>query len=251
MSHPIHLERPTRRGGTKRVSVGVPREEARIQKWLTKGLMRQPLQPGYSRIVCSELNVSSGIADVVSATTNGTAHPASWLPRRALKLVNLTTAKLLTQLKCRRYRPIAALAMAAGVSLRTAAQHLRLLEQLSLVKLRNESAMLLTPARSGFRHIDAFEVKVSDWRHGLYQATHYRSFANCVAVALPDKKAKMVAVNKKPFQTFGVGLVGVTPNSSLHWYIKPKRRPAASASKELFSLIQILRTSQAKALRTP
>jgi hypothetical protein len=127
-------------------------------------------------------------------------------------------------------------------------QHLRMLERLGLAKLRKESVMLLTAARTHFKHVDAFEVKVTDWRHGLYQATHYRSFANRVTVALPDKKAKAVARNRKPFQTFGVGLVGVTANS-LKWYIKPVRRPASSQGKSLFGAVQILRTRQARALR--
>jgi DNA-binding transcriptional ArsR family regulator len=239
--------RSTRRKGTSRVSVGVPREEARIQKWLTKALMREPVKQGCTRVVCSELNVSSGIADVVSATV--TADPVQWLSARVLREVNLTTTKVLAQLKCRRYVSVIDVTKTVGISWRTAMQHLRMLERLGLAKLKGDSVMLLIAAKTHFKHVDAYEVKVSDWRHGLYQATHYRSFANRVSVALPDKKARAVARNSQPFRTFGVGLVGVT-SYSLKWYLKPVRRPASSESKALFGVMQILRTRQAKALRT-
>jgi DNA-binding transcriptional ArsR family regulator len=211
-----------------------------------KALLREPLKRGYARVVCSELDVSSGIADVVSAMVND--DPVRWLSPRLLREVNLTTTKLLAQLKCRRYVSVADVASTVGISLRTAMQHLRMLERLRLAKLKDDSAMLLTPAKVHFKEVDAFEVKVADWRHGLYQATHYRSFANRVSVALPDKKAQAVAKNTKPFQTFGVGLVGVR-RDSLKWYLRPVRRPALSQSKSLFGVVQILRTRQAKALR--
>ena len=241
--------KPTRRKGTKRASVGVPREEARIQRLLTRALVREPLKRGHSRVVCAELDVASGIADVVSAVVKRKQPPDHWLSPRLLRFVNLTTAKLLAQLKRRRYLPIATIASAAGVSRRTAKQHLKTLERLQIAKFRDDSVMLLRSTKTHFSQVDAYEVKVSDWRHGIYQATHYRTFANRVAVALPDKKAKAVAQNKAPFLTFGVGLVGVGSEGSLKWYIKPTRRSAASASKSLFSIMQILRTKQARALR--
>ncbi len=210
--------------------------------------MNEPVKRGQTRIVCSELDVSSGIADVVSATVDGTGSPARWLSSRLLREVNLTTIKLLAQLKCRRYIPIVRLATTTGMSIKTVVQHLRMLSRLRLIKVKEGSVMLLTPTKTLFKHVDAFEVKVADWRHGLYQATHYRSFANRVSVALPDKKAKSVSKNLKPFRTFGVGLVGVK-SDSLKWYVKPVRRPASSQSKSLFGVVQILRTRQAKALR--
>jgi hypothetical protein len=208
--------------------------------------MQEPVKRGLTKVVCSELDVSSGIADVVAATV---AHdPVCWLSPCVLREVNLTTAKLLAQLKCRRYVSITDVTRTLGISWKTSMQHLRMLERFGMAKLKDDSVMLLITAKTHFKHVDAYEVKVNDWRHGLYQATHYRSFANRVTVALPDKKAKAVAKNSQPFRTFGVGLVGVSPYS-LKWYVRPVKRPASSESKALYGVMQILKTQQAKALR--
>ena len=91
-------------------------------------------------------------------------------------------------------------------------------------------------------------MKVSDWRHGLYQATHYKSFANRVVLALPDAKAKLVASHKHAFRLFGVGLVGLSIADGITWYVKAARRTPSSASRTVLGILEILKSREAKFL---
>lgn len=81
------------------VAVGIPKDEAKLQRSLLAALARDPLRNGSRRVICSELDVWHGIADVVVATANGHIGDADWLTPKHLKLFNLTTTKLLAQLR--------------------------------------------------------------------------------------------------------------------------------------------------------
>jgi DNA-binding transcriptional ArsR family regulator len=232
-----------------RNSVGVPKQEARLQKLLVSALTHEPLKRGLRRIICSEVDVWRGIADVVVATTDDSSTRGTWLAAPRLKHLNLTAAKLLAQLRRRDYRSLADIAKPVGFSIATVSAGLRRLERLGLVRRKGSSARLLHSTSAPFLDVVAFEVKVSDWKHGLYQATHYRSFANQVALALPNTKAKAVAVHKKAFQLFGIGLVGIKSPASITWYVKPIRRRPFSRSRMLLGSAVILRNGGSRASR--
>jgi hypothetical protein len=237
------------RPSAKRTAVGMPKEEARLQRSLVAALACEPLRRGLKRIICSEVDVSHGIADVVVATANGGLSAAEWLAPSSLKHLNFTTAKLLSQLRYNEYRPVTNIGKSTGFSHETVLTHLRTLEKLGLVKRKGVEARLLRSTKTPFMDVTAFEIKVADWRHGLYQATHYRSFANRVVVALPDAKAKSVAVHKGTFRQFGIGLVGINGTASMTWYVKPARRQPTSPSRVLLGFVQLLKRKEAKVLR--
>ena len=123
------------------------------------------------------------------------------------------------------------------------------MEVLGLIKRKGDKVRLVRSTRTPFKEVMAFEVKVADWRHGLYQATHYRAFANKVALALPSRKAEVVAQQKEIFKLFGIGLVGIERSGVLKWYIRPVSRKPASPSRMLLGYVEILKRRQARALR--
>lgn len=233
----------------KRADVGVPKQEAKLQRSLVAALAREPLKRGLKRVICSEVDVWHGIADVVVATANGGLSREGWHSPQHLKHVNLTTAKLLAQLRYGEYKQYTDIAGSTGFSLATVSEHLRTLERLGTVRRRGDSARLLRSTKTPFLDVAAFEVKVSDWRHGIYQAAHYRSFANRVSVALPNAKARAIAIHKDAFRLFGIGLVGIESPSSINWYIKPARRQPSSASRMILSVVQILKRKESKVLQ--
>ncbi len=249
---PDKLSRPVVRKhvGTPRADVGVPKAEAKLQRWLSSALARQPCEPGVQRIVCSELDVWHGIADLVVATTKKNGQGQMWLTPTALKKINLTTVKVLAQLTSRKYRDMADVSSASGLSQRTVHTHVFLLERLGIAKSTGTRVRLLKAITSPFSDITAYEIKVSDWKHGLYQATHYRAFANRVVLALPSKKAEAVASNKSVFRLFGIGLIGIESPSKLNWHIKPAKRKPISPSRALLGHVEIARKSGSKVLLT-
>jgi len=234
---------------TGRSEVGVPKQEARLQRSLVAALAREPLRKGHKRIICSEVDVSHGIADVVVATANGALTRAEWLAPRQLRYLNLTTAKLISQLRYGSYKPVEEVGRSAGFAARTVSQHLRTLEKLGLVRHKGDCVTLLRSTKTPFMDVTAFEVKISDWKHAVYQATHYRSFANRAVVALPNVKARSVAVHSDVFRLFGIGLVGIMSPARLKWYIRPERRQPSSASRSLLGFVQILKRKESRVLR--
>jgi hypothetical protein len=233
----------------KRVFVGIPKQEAKLHRSLVTALQRSPVKSGDKRIICSELDVWHGIPDVVVATTNGNMGWAELLVPCHLKRLNLTTAKLLSQLRLGSYKSLSEISKSIGFSSRTLSEHLQVLETAGLVRCKGSSARLLRPTKSPFFDVAAFEVKVSDWRHALYQATHYRAFAHRSSVALPDAKARSVAIHKETFRRFGIGLLGIKAPSTINWYVKPVRRLPFSTSRILLSSVQILKRRESRVLR--
>jgi len=233
----------------KRAFVGVPKQEAKLHRSLVAALQRAPLKTGIKRIICRELDVWHGIADVVVATANGSIGWAGLLIPAHLKHLNLTTTKLLAQLRFGSYKSLDEIAKSTGFSNRTLWEHLQTLEAAGLVRCKGSNARLLRATRSPFVDVAAYEVKVSDWRHALYQATHYRSFANRCSVALPDAKAKAVAIHRETFKRFGIGLLGIKAPATINWYVKPVRRMPFSTSRMLLSSVEILKRKESRILR--
>ena len=134
-----------------RTAVGVPKLEAKLQRLLVSALGREPLKRGLRRVICSEVDVSHGIADVVVAIVIGNYASRVWLAPLRLKSLNLTTAKLLSQLRYNAYRPLAEIARATGFSAQTISAHLRTLERLGLGRRAEEQTQgSCAPPRRGF-----------------------------------------------------------------------------------------------------
>jgi DNA-binding transcriptional ArsR family regulator len=233
-----------------RIGVGVPKAEGRLHRLLISAITREPVTSGTNRVICSELDVSCGIADVVVATTNSRTINSAWFSSGELTGLNLTTAKLLTRLKYASYLQLSEIGRSVGLSTATVSRHIKKLEEMGIAKRKGDSARLLKSTRIPFAEVTAFEVKVSDWRHGLYQATQYRAFANRVVLALPDVRARAVAVHRGTFRLFGVGLAGLTKSGEITWYVKAARRTPSSASRAVLGFLEILKSREARVLHS-
>jgi hypothetical protein len=184
----------------------------------------------------------------VVATANAPRSDSAWFPSNQLNDLNFSTAKLLTRLKLASYSRLDQIGKSVGLSEQTISLHVRKLEKIGIAKRRGDSARLIRSTKIPFTEVTAFEIKVSDWRHGLYQATHYKSFANRVVLALPDAKARVVAAHKRAFHLFGVGLVGLSRADGITWYVKAVRRTPSSASRTVLGILEILKSREARFL---
>ena len=235
-----------------RKNVGVPKEELTLQRALIRALAQEKIQAGTTRIICPELDAYQGIADVIVAIGNGHTFFGRSLSRRDICSFNLTSARILVRLPYRKSVRISELARSTALSERTIERHLRTIEALGIVHKTPGSVSLIRSKKAPFKEIAAFEVKISDWRQGLYQAMQYKAFANRAALILPAKKARSVAnTNADVFRVFGIGLAGIDHGSKLRWHVRPRRQKPRSESKALLGCFEILKRREAKALLRP
>lgn len=75
------------------------------------------------------------------------------------------------------------------------------------------------------RQMVAVEVKRSDWRRALSQATSYAAFADSTYVALDDARARDLVARRPAFDFAGVGLLTVAATGGVWEHISPRRRP--------------------------
>src|SRR5262249_48921817 len=61
----------------------------------------------------------------------------------------------------------------------------------------------------------AFELKLSDWRKALQQASRYRFFAHVPIAVLPATKSRSALENLGIFRTLGVGLWTFDPKADI------------------------------------
>jgi hypothetical protein len=69
--------------------------------------------------------------------------------------------------------------------------------------------------KSGRIHI-AVEMKLSNWRRALYQATLYTLFADRCYVAMPSTKEMLLTRNFENFRKWGVGVLIVKSDDEVY-----------------------------------
>ena len=62
----------------------------------------------------------------------------------------------------------------------------------------------------GLGNIIAVEAKIKNWKRGLYQAYHYKWFANVSYLALHRNYTKQAQKNIDLFKKLNVGLISIT-----------------------------------------
>jgi hypothetical protein len=229
--------------------VGVSKQE----KYLVASLRLSLLKTVRSRskhFVCTELDCFQGIADLVSGTPNGYRFLPSKTPRRRLKHFSFSTAKVLSALQGRKVTDSTRIAQATGLSKQTVRRQVRFLEELSLVRVEPRGRLRVThEIKPPFSEIEAYEVKVRDWKGGLYQARNYRSFAHKVSLALPLRQAKQLKGQLGTFRRFKVGLVGIGNTAQLVWLVKPRRQKPISRARTFLASIHLLKKGAPRGTR--
>ena len=93
------------------------------------------------------------------------------------------------------------------------------------------------------KHCTAVELKVRDWRRGLFQAVRYKDFAHESYLAIYDRHKNPAVANLGCFQNFNIGLIGITDSGEVKVYHRPRSsRPSRLdscllASERIYSLV--------------
>lgn len=223
--------------------VGVAREEKRLVSTLIAAIRRK-VTPRKSLIVATELDCFQGIADVVVGTYNG----YRLFPKEAkakLSLISFSTARVLSSLAGRKVSSIEKIAHTTGLSVSTIRKELTLLQKLGIIRPgRGSRVSIVHTIWQPFKEIVAFEVKVKDWKSGIYQARNYKSFAHKVSVALPLKRANLLKKRLPEFRRMRVGLLGIGPTGDVKWLLRPRRQKPISGPQNFLAALNLLRTPQ-------
>lgn len=88
---------------------------------------------------------------------------------------------------------------------------LRYLERQDILKkIGNDCYEKKYNYKIGLDNIVAIEAKIKDWKRGLYQAYHYKLFANASYLALHRNYTRQAKKNINLFKKLNVGLISVT-----------------------------------------
>jgi len=233
-----------------RNTVGKPRQERRLVRdlWLALG---KDSSAKDRRLITSELDCFQGVADLVSATRNGQRLVPMGMSPRALGPSSFSIAKVLSALSQRKVAGIRTIAQTTGLTPQTVRRQLSILRELRIIKLKpNGTVNVLHQIGCPFKEIDAYEVKVRDWKSGLRQALNYRCFANRVFLAMPLNRANSLREHLGIFRRFNVGLVGIDKNGALVWLRKGRRQRPISLARNFLASIRLLQSGSALNFRS-
>lgn len=241
----LNSPQTTRGSLNKRIlhRVGVAKDEKHLVTNLMNAIRKET---GTRRrvAVASELDCFQGIADVVKGTYNGyRLFPNTAISK--LKLLSFSSSRVLSALAGNKHSSIKKLEYATNLSKSTIRKQVHLLEGLGVLQRKQDGRISIPhEIRPPFREIEAFEVKMKDWRSGIYQARNYKSFAHKVSVALPLRRAILLKHRLNDFRRMRVGLVGISPAGGLRWMLKPRRQKPISGARNFLAAVNLLRDAK-------
>jgi hypothetical protein len=220
--------------------IGVPIEEKLLVTKLIEAIEKRPEKR--KTIIASELDCFQGIADVVAGTYNGYCLFPN-VTSKKLSLLSFSTSRILFALSGRKKTDIAQIVRATGLPVSTIRAELSLLQKLQMLRVKDDRVAIRHTIRPPFNEIEAYEVKVKDWKSGIYQARNYKSFAHKVSVALPMARATLLKKRLHEFRRMRVGLVGVGPYGDLKWILRPRRQRPISGSRNFLAAVSLLKAA--------
>lgn len=180
-----------------------------------------------AELVLREVDVRTGVADIVKLRIRGT----SWLSASNPAVRALTEpglARTYTCLEAEEPATTERIATRLGLARSTIRRQLSRLSRVGLVRRVGGTEYCLTcrmPYRGTF--ITAYEAKISNWKRALYQARRYHTFADRVYLVMPIARARRLETRSVLVRTARVGLIGVNDDGTS---IKLLRAPASGAS---------------------
>ena len=225
--------------------VGKALHEKHLVSHLVAGLVGRSSKNDQIEIL-RELDCFQGVADVVTGTYNGyRLFPKTGSAK--LRLMSFSTAKVLAALSGKKTSHSQKIAASTALSESTVKRELQLLRRLQVVGSGPKGRIIVShPIRPPFKQIEAFEVKVKDWKSGIYQARNYKSFANKVSVALPLSRATRLRGKLDQFRRMRVGLVGITPTGDVKWFLRPRYQKPISSARNFLASVRLLAETQTR-----
>lgn len=101
---------------------------------------------------------------------------------------------------------------------------IRWLSDHGFIDFKDETTVRSNNFRLHVTAVCAFELKLSDWKTALTQATQAKSYSNLQFVVLDDDNIRPALKNKSSFIQRNVGLISISSGSKCKFYVYPKKR---------------------------
>lgn len=191
----------------------------------------------------TELEAREGIADFVLTPTIISGSKLEWARRLASAISSPSVASVLATLNHRELTTREEICSRTSLASGTVGKAvLRLVEAGVVAGTVKEGVRLLRPIRESDIELWAYELKLRDWKHGMYQALQYRRFAHSVAIILPSHAASAVRRRLGQFRDYNVGVLIFDPErSTLRVLVRPRRIAPGSQAHYLFALATFMR----------
>jgi hypothetical protein len=195
----------------------------------------------------TELVAENGIADFVLTPSTLSGSRLEFAQRLAKCVTTPAAASVVACLNASRSTSVTDIMNRSALSRGVVASIIRRLAASGLAWGNSQTGVrLLRPVKESDIELWAYELKLSDWRHGLYQALQYKAFAHSVSIVLPETAARAVTSNLPRFRAFNVGvLIFNTTTGKLRVLVKPKRSRPGSRGHYLFALAGFVRAISA------
>jgi hypothetical protein len=192
----------------------------------------------------TELTARNGVADFVLTPTSLSGPKLEWARKLAAGISSPAAAGVVAALNSTYPTSVDVIAKRADLSRSTVSRVIRQLTAGGVAWGDSANGIrLLHPVRESDVELWAYELKLRDWRHGMYQALQYRAFAHSVAIVLPQQAAKIVISHLGRFRAYNVGVMIFDPKTGhLRVLVRPKRSKPGSMAHYLFALAGFIRS---------
>ncbi len=190
----------------------------------------------------TELVARNGVADFVLTPTAIGGDRLERARRLARSITTPGAATVLAALSVKGETTLEEIRRRTSLSSTTVRTTLRKLTLGGVVWGEESGVRLLFPIHENDIELWAYELKLKDWKRGLYQAFQYKPFAHSVAIVLPREAATPVMARLDRFRAYNVGVLIFDPETDdLRVLVRPKKSPPDSLSHYLFALAGFVR----------
>ena len=199
----------------------------------------------------SELVAHNGVADFVLTPTALSGERLKWAMQIASCISTPAAAKIVASLKVSEYTGVEEIVESTGLSRRTVdTTFRRLVMDGGIAKGSSHKGFKLQKAiRVSDIELWAYELKLRDWKHGMYQALQYKAFAHSVAIVLPKEAISNVMRRLDSFKLYNVGvLIFDAKTGKLNVLVPPRKSNPSSLAHYLFALSVFVRRVSTKRL---
>jgi DNA-binding transcriptional ArsR family regulator len=188
--------------------------------------------------VLSEFSARDGRADFVLTPSRMNHAQLDWMSRIGRGVPTPGAASVMAALPRRSTVSEAELAIRVGLAKSSVHRILRRLVDEGLAS-RSRSGRFRLERWDGEDQVElwAYELKLSNWSHGFYQALQYRVFAHSVAIVLAEEFAHRIVPRLDRFRRFNVGVLALDAGTNrMRVLVRPRRASPGSQAHYLYAV---------------